>query len=84
MDYFRRSFLGLPTDLQDFTKSNDLDSSVVLANLLDGEVPEFSEAPPPVFAFIELAKALEFQGQEKGRVSLCACSDACLRTSISF
>ena len=47
---------------------NDLDSSVVLANLLDDEVPEFSGAPQAVKAIIELAKAFEFQIMAQGSV----------------
>ena len=65
MDYFSQAFEALPLEWQKFLKDNDLESAVVLANLLPGEVPEFGEAPAKVKAFIELAKAIEFRDQRR-------------------
>ena len=70
MAYFRSAFDALPEEWRDFMKSNDLDSSVVLANLLEDEVPEFVEAPRPVLAIIEFAKALEFRDQRRAELAL--------------
>ena len=65
MAYLQNALEALPKKWQTFLRDNDLESSVVLANLLPGEVPEFEEAPAEVQAYIELAKAIEFRDQRR-------------------
>ena len=58
---FSKAFDALPQEWQAFLTQNELNSPVVLANLLPGDVPELESAPQSVHLLVALAGGLEFR-----------------------
>ena len=62
---FAKALESLPSEWLAFLQKNELDSPIVLANLLPGDVPEFETAPPCIQRLIDLAGGLEFRDNRR-------------------